>query len=48
MLNFFNQHTLVEGNYELKDVKVIDEIGRGNSYVYTASIKGRMYALKQM
>ena len=39
MLNFFAHHSLIEGGYNLKDIKVLDEIGRGNSHVYTAFIK---------
>lgn len=48
MLNFFAQHSLVEGDYNLKDIKVMDEIGRGNSHVYTAWINNCCYAMKQI
>jgi len=48
MLNFFVQHTIVEGDYNLKDIKVVDEIGRGNSHVYTAFIRNELYAMKQI
>lgn len=39
MLNFFAHHVLLEGGFNLKDIRVMDEIGRGNSHVYTAFIK---------
>lgn len=48
MLNFFAHHTLIEGDYKLNDIKVMDEIGRGNSHVYTAFIHDDLYALKQI
>lgn len=48
MLNFFAHHTLIEGDYSLKDIRVMDEIGRGNSHVYTAIIHNDLYALKQI
>ena len=48
MLNFFGQHSLVEGDYSLNQIQVLEEIGRGNSRVYNATIKGQNYALKQM
>lgn len=48
MLNFFVHHTLIEGDYKLNEVRVLDEIGRGNSNVYTAEIHENLYALKQI
>ncbi len=48
MLNFFAHHTQIEGDYSLKDIKVMDEIGRGNSHVYTVFIHNDLYALKQI
>ena len=48
MLNFFAHHSLIEGDYALKDIKVMDEIGRGNSHVYTAFINNELYAVKQI
>lgn len=48
MLNFFAHHTLIEGDFKLNDIRVMDEIGRGNSYVYTAFIRDNLYALKQI
>jgi hypothetical protein len=48
MFDFFSHHTLLEGDYNLKDIKIEEELGRGNSHVFTAQIKGQMYALKQI
>ncbi len=48
MLNFFAHHTLIEGDFKLNDIRVMDEIGRGNSYVYTAFIRDNLHALKQI
>ena len=48
MLNFFKHHSLVEGDYNLQQIEVVEEIGRGNSHVYNAIIKGHNYALKQI
>lgn len=48
MLNFFAEHKLLEGDYKLESILVSEEIGRGNSHVYTAFIDKEMYALKQM
>jgi len=48
MLNFFAQHTLIEGDFNLVEIRVQEEIGRGNSHVFTAYIKDELYALKQI
>lgn len=48
MFDFFANHTAIEGDYRIEDIKVQQELGRGNAHVYTASIKGETYALKQI
>ena len=48
MFNFFANHEVLEGDYALQDIKVEEELGRGNAHVYTASIKEEVYALKQI
>lgn len=39
MLDFFANHTVLEGDYKLSDIVVDEELGRGNAHVYTAYIK---------
>lgn len=48
MFNFFAHHVLLEGDFQLNDIKVEEEIGQGNSHVYTAVIKEERLALKQI
>jgi hypothetical protein len=48
MFDFFANHTVLEGDYKLSDIRVEEELGRGNAHVYTASIKNEMFALKQI
>lgn len=48
MFDFFANHTVLEGDYRLSDIKVEEELGRGNAHVYTATIKDHTYALKQI
>lgn len=48
MFDFFANHTVLEGDYRIDDIKVEEELGRGNAHVYTAQIKGETYALKQI
>ena len=48
MFNFFANHTVMEGDYRLEDIKVEEEIGRGNAHVYYVSIKNKTSALKQI
>ena len=48
MLNLFGNHNLIEGDYNLKDIRVMEEIGRGNSHVYKVTLKNNIYALKQI
>ena len=48
MLNLFGNHTLIEGDYNLNNITVMEEIGRGNSHVYKIIIKDTIYALKQI
>ena len=48
MFDFFANHTVLEGDYRIEDIKVEEELGRGNAHVYTISIKGQTYALKQI
>ena len=48
MFDFFANHTLLEGDYALAEVKVEEELGHGNAHVYTATIQHHNYALKQI
>ena len=48
MFDFFANHKVMEGDYRLEDIKVDEEIGRGNAHVYIATIKGKTSALKQI
>ena len=48
MLNLFGNHKLIEGDYNLKDIRVMEEIGQGNSHVYKVMLKDSIYALKQI
>ena len=48
MLNLFGNHSLIEGDYNLKDIRVVEEIGQGNSHVYKVMLHDNIYALKQM
>lgn len=47
-MNLFAHHALVEGDYNLNDIHVMEEIGRGNSHVYRVAIQHSIYALKQI
>jgi hypothetical protein len=48
MFDFFANHVVLEGDYRLEEIKVEEELGRGNAHVYTATIKDNTYALKQI
>ena len=48
MFHFFSHHHLIEGDYNLEDIQIEEELGRGNSHVYTAIIKGQLCAVKQI
>lgn len=48
MFDFFAHHEVIEGDYDLKDIQVEEELGRGNSHVYVAKVRGMTMALKQM
>lgn len=48
MFDFFANHTVLEGDYRLEEIKVEEELGRGNAHVYTACVREQMFALKQI
>lgn len=48
MFDFFANHVVLEGDYSLEEIRVEEELGRGNAHVYTASIGGQTLALKQI
>jgi hypothetical protein len=48
MFDFFANHVVVEGDYRLEEIRVEEELGRGNAHVYTACVRGETLALKQI
>jgi hypothetical protein len=40
MFDFFANHVVLEGDYSLEEIRVDEELGRGNAHVYTATIGG--------